>query len=91
MEVERVTRIPGSMAKSFGRTTSGVPPFQRFRFARSFERLTLNLFDRLENTQSFFTIRLDPPRQVFKGSRIKFQAWHGRPRMEYLPDGSWPL
>ena len=57
--------------------------FERLRFADSFEGITLDIFDEIDDAEGSLAILLNPPSQVFKSVRIKFQASHGLPQMEF--------
>src|SRR5437660_2086725 len=56
---------------------------QRLRLADSAKGIALNIFYQIDNAQSLVAILLNPLCEIFKGSRVKFQASHGLPRMEF--------
>jgi len=58
------------------RPTTGKVALQGFWLSNSMEGITLNVFDELDYAQGLIAILVYPPSQIFKGSRIKFQASH---------------
>src|SRR3990172_2315456 len=63
---------------------------QGLGFADAAERIALCFLDEAEETERLLAVALDPPGQVFKGRRVKFQASHGPRRAECLRCGLWP-
>ena len=59
---------------------------QRFGFPYALEGITLHIFDQADNPQRFLSILLDPPGQIFKGGRIKFQVSQRLLPVRFRPD-----
>ena len=58
---------------------------QRLGLTYALEGITLHVFDQADNPQCLLAILLDPPGQIFKGGRIKFQV-----SQRLLPEGFRP-
>jgi hypothetical protein len=56
---------------------------KRFRLSESSEGVPLNVLNQINDAKSFLAILLNPLRQVFEGIRIKFQASHKLPQLEF--------
>src|SRR5688500_7666265 len=67
------------------RPAAGEIPFEWFWLSHASKRIIGSFLNEADDSQRFLSIVLNPPRQVFKPDRIKFQAPPGLFQKECLP------